>query len=307
MALDFTQRIKKIDQQLTNLYEKASKALFEKKIQFYGSREKASLDLFFCELETQYGVAFNQCDLMGLSEEDAQNAYQSIFGHSDIDFAFYDTKREQMRTLSLDEPRQEYERDSQEQAIELETVCYRTHSERWMTAVDGVRFYRCTGQNSAFNHTWQPFCGLHEEDIGADIHGYLYKPKGEVDPNLSLLFHGFNDKDARARFNNVECAIISAKIGGGLWDSIAGKLIFNALYQQYPESFKNQYHTLEPSETFDLYHNKSSRAVLIRLNARLESMQHECPESKARDGAYAERFDEYVTPKIRHLMRRKKS
>ncbi len=149
----------------------------------------------------------------------------------------------------------ETKRDAQKRKIGEHTVV------RHIASINGMPFYRSSGENSGHPGTWFPFRGIYEghnlEDSGkyfvfGQKAGYFIKPvidqirdvvklPAEVEMKFDQLFgNALHEKnELRDRFYNLPNMLISSAIGGGFWDTDKGREMKNFLSLQYKEFYQN--------------------------------------------------------------------
>ncbi len=117
--------------------------------------------------------------------------------------------------------------------------------ERKITSIKGAPFYQSSGKYSTHPGTWFPFFGIQNEDIGFYKKGTFIKPGSPLmDGHFSVLLakhfpnNPYNAAMLHQRFGSVEALMISSWLGGGLWESVQGKIIKAALEEKFPHCYE---------------------------------------------------------------------
>ncbi len=121
---------------------------------------------------------------------------------------------------------------------------------RKITCIFGVPFYQSSGLNSGLLDTWFPFLGLHLPDSSNTIPGWFRKPNDVGIVQLSdiaqdfISNHPLPGDNTYSRFATTKCLLISALLGGGVWETEAGITLSSKLQRKFPRFFQKFSFTL---------------------------------------------------------------
>lgn len=114
--------------------------------------------------------------------------------------------------------------------------------DRRITSIKGAPFYQSSGQYSTHPGTWFPFFGIQNDDIGFYKKGTFIKPGLPLmDGYFSVLLakhlpnNVYNKAMLHQRFGTVEALMISSWLGGGLWETVEGKIVKAAIEEKFPD------------------------------------------------------------------------
>ncbi len=117
--------------------------------------------------------------------------------------------------------------------------------ERKITSIKGLPFYQSSGKCSSHPGTWFPFFGIQDDDNGFYGKGKFIKPSAYLhDGYFSVLLvkhfpnNPYNNALLHQRFSNLKSLVISAWLGGGLWETPEGKIINAELKKRYPRYYQ---------------------------------------------------------------------
>lgn len=124
--------------------------------------------------------------------------------------------------------------------VEYHSIDGDTPTIRNFIVINGMPFYRSSGNNSGYPETWFPFFGIQEQDADKTPRGWLIKPKSDLYIPIKLgrtLNTLFQDKTLSYRFSSLPCMLISSLLGGGLWNEPKGIELKRLLLEKYPEFY----------------------------------------------------------------------
>lgn len=119
---------------------------------------------------------------------------------------------------------------------------------RQMTSIFGVPFYKSSGINSGLANTWFPFLGLQPFDGDGHTCGWFRKPGfmgisnlDTIPEDISKAF-ALKGDECYKRLVTVKGMLISAALGGGIWETSRGQDLLKLLKDRYSNFF--DYHNL---------------------------------------------------------------
>lgn len=130
------------------------------------------------------------------------------------------------------------------------------HANRKITVISNMPFYCSSGVNSCGVGTWFPFLGVLDMPFCRQYHAQFAKFQKSHDSlkkyqdDLSKL--GI-DK-VQQRFGNQTFLAMSANMGGGVWNSKAGKRLKERLKKDHPSMFDIQINPLDSNQVSTVPH-----------------------------------------------------